>query len=782
MGAAGVSYSGVSNLNTYLGLGGTTLPGSPVGNNVAINVPAGLNLPGTTTIFGGSSSNDHLVGNWATNLNTIVDLYQFETGTLAVGNNVTGTVNFLSGTLQTVTVGTSMTPGSVLNAGAINAMTVGPNHLVVGDNLAGQVNVVGKLGSLAVAGGTPGSVAAGSVGTIEVYGGYGPVVGQIEENGIQRRIDAAVPNNPYPLPDPTSLPSPNGGTYVNFKYVYEGEETGLYNPQLTALVTNGVSTTLPDQYDLSLITDNDVAKFNLAGLYANGASGVRNVAVEGDLLTTISPTAQTFVGLGNNAGGVRLPLDNVAGVEIRDYAPLADIQARSIQALAFGSTTRDTINHVVTGPLDVATDATHLLVPGTAIVQADTINKASATETFRVPFADLPTQQVAFYLDDGQYNNAFDNANVIFTNQRNNGQVENGARGADTALITVALGHYVFSPTTTSSIIQSINLRGDGGSFVSTQWVAKSITSTGALGDVSINVPSGMMDVSAPSIFGNLSTYGAIVGVVETTGVRVDPITGTTSTTTTDLGRAYVATGVNGVPYVTSTSITSDAVGRPAPIFGAGITGRIFSRGNLISRVLANGGISGIIAAQGDVGANSTLLSTTNPTQVGGISTDYSADSGQIVVLGRFLGDLNLLGGLTVKGAIAVRGSMLGNTAINGLAVGTSLISGGSIGNPAQGKALAFTSNQGIISARGSVTNKYNVPAAPGYMSSNDATAPDGIDAHVIDAIFADASGNAEHGLDALANRDIIGLSTILADLAQLHVYNGRLSIRPNGK
>ena len=527
MGPLGVTYNGLSNLNVNLGPGGSTFPGSPAGNTFTINVPAGLNLPETTTVFGGSSNDDTLVSNWATNFNTILNTYQFEKGTVAVGNDFTGTMNFGSGTLQTVTIGTSMTPGSVLNASNINTMTVGPNKLVVGDNLAGQLNVAGKLGSLTVAGGTPGSISAGSIGTIRVYGGYGPVVAQIKENGVQRRIDAALPNNPYPVPDQTALPSPSGASYVNFQYFYDGTATGLYNPQLTTRITNGVST-LPDQYDLSLITDNDVAKFNLARLDANGVSGVRNVAVEGDLLLTgVTTAAQGFLGLATNQGGVRLPLDNVAGVEVRDFVPLASIQAKSIQAVAFGSSTRySSVTPPITGTLDVATDAAALLVPGTAIVQAGSI-KGTGTETFRVPFADLPTQQVGFFLDTGQYSNAFDNADVIFTNQSNNGQTENGPRGAVTALVGVALGRYSYSPNTVSSIIQTIDLRGDGGSLVSKQWVAKGVTSTGPLGDLYINSILGITDLTAPSIFGNVSSYGPITGTVQTTGLRIDPITGT---------------------------------------------------------------------------------------------------------------------------------------------------------------------------------------------------------------------------------------------------------------
>ena len=189
----------------------------------------------------------------------------------------------------------------MLNAGTIGTMKIGPNHLVVGDNLAGYVNVLGNLGSLTVAGGTPGSIAAGTIGTVAVYGGYGPIVAQIKEDGIQRQINATSPNYPYAAPNPAALPSPSSSSYVNFEYFYEGLATGLGNPQLTARVTNGVGTSA-DQYDFALITDNDVAKFNLARLDAVGVAGVRNVEVEGDLLTTITAAAQAFFGLAEQSG------------------------------------------------------------------------------------------------------------------------------------------------------------------------------------------------------------------------------------------------------------------------------------------------------------------------------------------------------------------------------------------------------------------------------------------------------------------------------------------------
>ena len=297
-----------------------------------------------------------------------------------------------------------------------------------------------------------------------------------------------------------------------------------------------------------------------------------------------------------------------------------------------------------------------------------------------------------------------------------------------------------------------------------------------------------MTNVTAPSFFGNISSYGPITGTVGSTGVRVDPIFGTTSTASADIGRTYVTLGANGQPSVTTTSIQTDINGRPA--FGPmGLTGRIISRRNLISQVSAAGGIYGTIAVQGDIGSFSPILSRTSPTRVGGISTDTN-DTGQIVALGQIIGDITIGGGLVVttvnnvvsQGLIAARGNILGNIKINGaIAPGAAIISGGAIGslalNPTTG--LSFLANQGIIAADGAIINKFNSPTTgPGYYSTNDASVPppNNYDALAIDAIFAEPSGNPLTGLDILANGDMAGLLDILDEMALLHVSNGHVA------
>ena len=168
--------------------------------------------------------------------------------TLTIGKDLAGTL-LVSGTLGTISIGGSLTYTGVITVGNLNSGTI------QGD-LAGRLTVLQTLKSLTVHGGTPGTIVAGQIGTIGVYAGYGPLVAQIKENGIQRRIEAAVPSAPYPIPlpppNPTPAISPAG---ITFQYFYEGlyspsvegltPSTNLANAQLTAHVSNATGNTVP---------------------------------------------------------------------------------------------------------------------------------------------------------------------------------------------------------------------------------------------------------------------------------------------------------------------------------------------------------------------------------------------------------------------------------------------------------------------------------------------------------------------------------------------------------
>jgi hypothetical protein len=398
-------------------------------------------------------------------------------------------------------------------------------------------------------------VVAGQVGTIGVYGGYGPVVAQIKEAGIQRRLEAALPSSPYPVPPPPLAPTPPvSPTGVTFQYFYESK--GFSSPQATIRVKNASGNSGPEQFDLSLITYNDAAKFNLArldtpshGLTAattkgsptvrvasksglavgqavsgpgipggttivaisntsnsialssaatatanNGAlsytvaSGARNVAVEGDLLTSVTAAAQAFIGLPSTAGGVSLPADALADVGVRDFLPNSSIQAASIRAVAFGAHAEEN-GQIVTGAASQSEDAQDMLVTGTALVQAH--------DTFRAPFADLATQQVQLFFVTDPDGGHFDDDGIVLivqsvTSPNASGTANivtpsNVARGAVTALVKV-VPTYDSKGHPRSSVVQEIDLRGDGGSLqTSLPFSATgSITSTGPLGDLTL--------------------------------------------------------------------------------------------------------------------------------------------------------------------------------------------------------------------------------------------------------------------------------------------------------
>ncbi|MHB1421755.1 MAG: hypothetical protein ACYC3I_00885 [Gemmataceae bacterium] len=620
--------------------------------------------------------------------------------TLTIGQDLAGTVK-VSGTIGSLDIANgSMTPTGLITAGNLTSMVIGPNHLSVGQNMAGQIDVSGTLGSLQVAGGTPGSIVAGQVGTVAAYGGYGPVVLQISENGIQRQVQMGTAANPYPQPNPYALATtPTDPNYINIQYFYESGN--LANPQLTARVTNNVSTAA-DQFDLSLVVYNDVAKFNLARLDAVGVSGIGNVAIEGDLLTSVTTQAANFFtmpggGLDNTPAGIQLPLDHLIGVGVRDFAPNGYIQAASIEGVAFGSYAEED-GRVGIGATAQAEDAEDLLARGTMIVQAN--------GTFRVPFADLWTQQVGFFFDSDENpgpgpSGHFDNNDIAFTvqgvrtpNATATGNIftpSNVARGAVTALVTI-------TPTVDchgnpeDSVVQTIDLRGDGASIRTQQYIAGGITSTGPLGDLILESPQGITNVTAPSIFGNILSAGPITGTIQTTGLRTDPITGAVSQVAADLGRVYVTWILHGndvVPVVTTTLVQAN---------GPGLTGQIICGGNLISQVVADGGITGTITVQpvaweSGAGNLGTLFTYPGPSgtvlNLGGVVSNGPM-TGPTVAVPPASDTLNI--NTPVQGGvITTYGSVLGNITING---------------PMNGPTLS-TSNRSTLNVNATVEGGY---------------------------------------------------------------------------
>jgi len=696
--------------------------------------------------------------------------------TLTIVGNLAGTL-IVSGTLGTFNLGGTFTNTGSITVGYLNSMTI------QGD-LAGQLTVLHTLKMLTVHGGTPGTVVAGQIGTIAVYAGYGPVVAQIKENGIQRRIEAAVPTAPFPTPPPPPAPTPAvSPTGITFPYFYEGLDspsvgglsspTNLANPQLTIQVSNKTGSTAPDQFDLSLITYNDAAKFNLARLDAtgnSGVSGIRNVAVEGDILTKVTAAASAFFAPDSSPAGIYLPQDNLAGVGVRDYVPIQIIKAKSIQAVAFGSMTRNN-GQLETGAAANGNDAATLLAPGTAIVQAGSSN-GTTVETFRVPFADLPAYQVGFFLDTDPHSGNFDSHNIALVVQAlttpnatltaNIVTPENVARGAVIALIKAAQT-FDNHGKVQNSVVQTIAFRGDGASMVSEQYIAVGTTSTGPLGDLTFSAGPAINSVTAPSIFGSIGTNNPIVGTIQTTGQRTDPISGIITTVPADLGRLFI-TMTNKGPIEVNTTVTSK---------GPGLSGAVIVRGNLISQISSDGGISGLIAVQGNVAETNATDQNGHAVRLGGIVSN-GGFSGQLVVLGTTYGDVLIHGGLTA-GRMAFKRNVLGNVEIDGsIDAASALVAAGNIGDAVAGTALTLNGDvKGIVAAEGNIllAKKVNSNNAAFYGANLKTT--DTASAAAIDAIFTNMGIPLAFDQTGL---DLAGLGLILTDLASLHVANGKLT------
>ena len=896
MGAKGITYSGLANLNINLGSGGST------GNSFFINVADGTNLPALTNITAAQGGKDTLVGNWVADFNRTLNLRYFVTSTIAVGHDFNGTMTDKNpGYIQSISIGGSLTASGILlvsstadpanpitptgllgdiglmtvhgyiaglvqTTGNITTLDVGPpntpttggvndvkvtgqilvggqlttasfagdvagliqetltinslyiggsltptgtvsavnlvnpalgnlNSLIIVIDLAGTLIVSGTLTTARIHRGTPGTITAGQIGTIYVDAGYGPAVAQIKENGIQRLIEANVPSAPFltptPPPAPTPAMSPAG---ITFQYFYEGlysptvegiSSTNLANPQLTTRVSNATGNTLPDQFDFSLVTYSDTAKFNLARLDTPldpktknpEVSGIRNVNVEGDILTSITGATSPFFNPNSSPAGVYLPTDNLAGVEVRDFFPLASVNAKTIQAVAFGSSVA-TNGQMVTGQNDTGSAARNVLTTSTLILKAGSLN-VNAGETFRVPFAHMlppsvnsPGRSLQFFIDTSTTNGGFDNKDVDFVVQDvstanssgtgNNTQPSNVARGSVVALVT-AVETFGGTGNLKSEVMENISLQGDGGSLTTFQPVGNtstlpkkpftpSITSTGPLGDVS--VLGAMPSITAPRIFGSLVASGPIpaTSIIQTTGMSIDPITGASSAVPADLGRVYVATSIKGSVVTTSVVQASGT-----------LDGEIISRGNLISLVEPSGNLTGLVAAQGNIGTFFTPSGGT-AMRLGGITVGNPGSgrtfSGQVLTLGSIIGDVTLNGGM-VGGRIAARNSILGNVTILGtIDSNSAIVSGGSIGSSLYGTKLMNSGNilniLGIVAAVGPINAGTIGTTNVRFYQQNDAA-----DATVIDKIFT-------QGVTPLSAADVFDQTT-LGDLLNLN-------------
>ncbi|HZQ48588.1 MAG TPA: hypothetical protein VFC07_16340, partial [Verrucomicrobiae bacterium] len=376
-----------------------------------------------------------------------------------------------------------------------------------------------------------------------------------------------------------------------------------------------------------------------------------------------------------------------------------------------------------------------------------------ATDILRVPFG--PNHGVRLYVQDD--NDSDLDLVMTFTDQLvNNASV--------TAYVQLQASHV----NAENPVIQSVNLIGDGGSFTTPGSVVN-ITSTGALGDVIVGGPAGIGSITAPSIFGNIkATGGGITGIIQTTGIRIDPITGVQTTVAADLGKTIL--GTNGaITGVTTISTKS------------GMSGEIISRGNLISSVSIGGALTGVIAVQGDIGAiqrnssgNAVIGALGHLSLYGGITVNGS-DSGQIIALGNIFGKITVNGSFTgrigaqgqaVAGLAASRFGILGNVIINNFAAGSAVVSGGVIGDSAGQTTFASSSAKGLLAAKGGINLTKGTHVVPANTFQN-AGVQGNVNGPVIDAIFT----NNSSALVFDANPgDLQGLALIETDLGGIKV------------
>jgi hypothetical protein len=666
------------------------------------------------------------------------------TGTALTGLSVTQN---MAGTVSGTTIASFSVTGAV--SGTVNVSGTLSNASF--GSLAGTGTVsAGTLSSLNIGGPILGNLSAATVGKLQGTDitANGNTVLKITQGGVSRSILA--------VGTTSGSGTPVG---VKFNFIYDG--TSGVNPQAAIRVTNNSSASSADDvpFDLELVS-NSAREFDLARVDGNGTSGVRNIVVQGNVLSTITPDTATFLGLSVDAhGGVQLPSDNINGVFAADNMGAGTIQANSLQGVAFGSVTQGGVKTTAASAGDNTANA--VLAPGTRLIQANS--------TYIIPFS--ASQKVAFFAiskgDKGVNGNqgGFTDSAALFTDQ-----------GTDGLSVTAAVAMSAPSGTNQLSTIQTINLYGNGGSIQTTLPIQSEINSSGPLGDLILGASQGITaHVTAPSIFGNIDA---------TSG----PISATIETLSGDLGKAITdPTGkITGVTYIHS---------------NGNMSGTIKGRRNLISSILIDGGMSGVIATQGDLGAiqrdpsaNAVVQNDTahSLTRFGGI-TFNGGMAGQVVALGNIFGDITVNGGLSgqiaskgqaVSGLDVRRIGFLGNITINGGIASTgTIVSVGVIGDtgvyPATGSTSYGThlvingNDSGLLAAEVNInfgkTGKLNT------------------------AVFGNASGDSKTAIDnifiqsgkILAFDTVVsgksGLSWILGDMISLHVGSNGTLTGPTG-
>ena len=795
---AGITYGGLANLNVFLGSGGdtvnvtgtsatsgttiTTLSGNST-FNVVPSASGALTLAGPLNLNPGVGTNSLTVNDSSDPAARSLIV----TGTSIAG--LGGPIDYLNFTNLTIDLGTASGNSVTVTGGALpvnttiqNGSTTGGNATVTYGTSANPVNFTGNLtlinfanGSMLVTGNFLGNLTATAISYIEIDGtvdsgtmnlgsvgsiyapnltSSGGLVFQVTQAGVLRQIQAGVPNNPV------SQAAPQGGVIFSyyspftttpvptFAIAYDGSTLSTA-PQAAIRVTNPSAASM----DLALTSSSTAAKFDLSRLdTASGTShsGIQSVSVDGDLLNAVTSLELTnpitgisrpaMASLGASDTGVFLPNDTLVGVAVRDNAALNSVAATGLMAGAFASL----------GGTPVASLSSSTFRAGLFKINPATnspyLKTVLVSGRLRVPIGQAPVGVFTDGEPDGDGD--FDASQLTLTNQ-----------GTGNAPVT-AFATFLNTQPTKNSIsyvqITNLNFVGDGGS-VKTSLPVLNITSTGPLGDLTLSSSTAVNNVTVPAVQGNVSITGGIAGTFQTTGNRIDPVTGATSGVSADIGKVLTSGSPPAVTGVTT--------------FAANILSgaKLVSRGNLISQLTASSSIAGTVAAAGNIGfavANGTKL-----TRFGGISTATLASGADIFALGNIFGDIKISS--STAGRIAAEGlgtvltgvtgelGILGNVTTGTFASTGAIVSGGLIGDVNQGTSILISSFSGILAAQGAIkfnsSSKTNTTRTFASATGNNLTA--------IKNIWAAASAFDDPG-----TLDLVGLNALLSKLNSLKV------------
>ena len=735
MGASGqITYSGLATLNVWLGSGDDTLAIS--------NLPDGM----ITNVTGGAGNNSASLNFTAGFSATRLTLVNFQTASLDVGGDFSGTL-IDDGAFTTVNIVGSMTSGSDFDAGSIGAMslggdlagllyvtgpitslTIGGNvttngminassmdNMTVGGDFGGSLNIAGLLNTLAITGGAPGKIVAGDINDITVQSGYGNRVLDVVEGGIERQIQAA------PVTGGILDPS------IRFAFMYDSSAAG--DPQLAISITNNGAVT-PHSFNLTLAVIGSDAQFNLALVTDSAATGLSNLTVTGDILFSANANELNFLGL-DSAVGVMLPFDNITGVEVSGILPIGVVDVAGIEGVAFG---------VLENAKGQAVPILHDLgSAGKPQVLWNLLGSRAtllaATDALTVSFnANHPIEVFAQSNSDFTLEYA-----MTLTDQFSDGAPITGS-------IQIAPGK---APS-----ISNIDLSGNGAA-IDSRFAVSNLTSTGYLGDVTIRGKAGLGNLTADGILGNMKVMGSITGTIESTGGEIGQFT-------------YGKNGdINGVTTI---------------LVKGGISGQIIANGGSLISTVKSGTFSGVIAVYGDIGVwvapsvTPPRASATEPTRYGGISISGNY-TGQIIALQNDFGDINITGTLT--GQIAVQGEtfpsvggggILGNVHIGKFAAGASIVSGEMIGDAAIGTAFkSGPVNNAVVAADGDINFAKGTKVNVSSLFANSLGTPSGA---AIDAIFT----NNHEPLEFSTGGPLAGLALVEADLNNLAIIGGVLA------